>query len=76
MSLAQIVCLRTEWKSGECLQVLAIVCAELGQFDKATDWQTAAVNLGTEKDVKAKREQILERFRAKKTCRESPFHLR
>jgi tetratricopeptide (TPR) repeat protein len=76
ISLARTACLRTEWKAGECLQILAIVYAELGQFDEAIDWQTTAVELASERDVKAKREQVLEGFKAKRTFRQSLFTLK
>lgn len=76
ISLARVACLRTEWKSGECLQILAIVYAELAQFEEAVNWQTAAVELATERDVAAKRKQTLEGFKAKRTCRQSLFTLK
>ena len=43
--LARKACEVTEWKDRECLDAIAAAYAESGEFDKAIEWETKALDL-------------------------------
>jgi tetratricopeptide (TPR) repeat protein len=67
---AQKACELTEFKNGGYLDTLAAAYAEVGEFDKAVEWQEKALKAGDLpiKDVDAARKR-LEMFKAKKPYR-------
>lgn len=67
---ASKACELTDHKNGGYLDTLAAAYAELGQFDKAVEWQEKAIKVGDIpiKDMPAARER-LELFKAKKAYR-------
>ena len=48
--LATLVCEMTKWEDTKYLQTLAAAHAEAGDFDKAVEWQTNAIELAEEDD--------------------------
>jgi tetratricopeptide (TPR) repeat protein len=48
---AVFACDRTQWKQAEPVSVLAAAYAELGDFDKAIEWETKAIKLTTDKGL-------------------------
>lgn len=68
---ASKACELTEYKNGGYLDTLAAAYAEVGQFDKAVEWQEKALKVGDIpiKDVAAAQKR-LELFRAKKAYRD------
>jgi tetratricopeptide (TPR) repeat protein len=45
-------CDLSQWKQPETISVLAAAYAELGDFAKAVEWETKAVNMSTDKNAK------------------------
>jgi len=70
VEIAQRACELTGYKNGGYLDTLAAAYAELGEFDKAVEWQEKAIKAGDIpiKDLDAARKR-LELFKAKKPYR-------
>lgn len=70
LEAAKKACELTEYKNGGYLDTLAAAYAEVGEFDKAVEWQEKALKAGDipVKDLDAAR-QRLELFKAKKAYR-------
>jgi tetratricopeptide (TPR) repeat protein len=70
LEYAKKACELTEYKNGGLIDTLAAVYAELGEFDKAVEWQEKAIKAGDlpVKDVDAAKKR-LELFKAKKPYR-------
>ncbi len=67
---ARRACQLTEWKQPEILGALAAACAELGDFDKAVEWQTLAGTLVASDQKVADYESRLDLYRQGKPWRE------
>ncbi len=69
IELAERACELTEYKAAHILSTLAAGYAETGDYDKAIEWSTKAVELG-EGEVKQQLAAELESYRQKKPWRE------
>lgn len=70
---AKKACETTNWKSADFLDTLAAACAETGDFKKAVEWQTKAVERASEKqldDFQAR----LDLFKSRKPYRMQPVN--
>ena len=67
MQLAQRACELTEWKEHNLLDTLAAAYAQLGEFDRAIDYQTKAIELAPKKTSKQYRTN-LELYRVGQTA--------
>ncbi len=63
-------CELTDWKDHECLSSLAACHAEAGDFAKAVEWETKALEIARG-DWKKQHERNLETFRLNKTLRQA-----
>lgn len=65
-------CELTEYKKSHILSTLAAAYAELGQFDKAIEWSTKAVELGTKEEAEQidQLKEELKSYQEKKPWRE------
>ncbi|MFM9065470.1 MAG: hypothetical protein ACKOOI_20910 [Pirellula sp.] len=65
-------CELTEYKKSHILSTLAAAYAELGQFDKAIEWSTKAVELGTKEEAEQIQQlkEELKSYQEKKPWRE------
>ena len=64
-------CELSEWKQANHLGTLAAAYAEVGDFDKAVEWQEKANKLYTDADDRKKGEEWLKLFKEKKPYRET-----
>lgn len=67
---AQLACELSDWKDWSYVGTLAAAHAELGQFDKALEFATKALELAPE-ESKPELKQRIEQFQAKKPVRSS-----
>lgn len=58
LQLAQRACELSEWKEHNLLDTLAAACAQLGQFNRAIEYQTKAIDLAPEKTSKQYRANL------------------
>lgn len=58
LELAQKACEVTEYKQAHILSTLAAAHAELGDFDKAVEWSTKAVETGSEDQIEALKKEL------------------
>lgn len=72
LELGLEACELTEYKKPHILSTLAAAYGEVGEFDKAVEWATKAVELGTESNEPQldQLKQELEFYRMKKPWRE------
>jgi len=70
VELATRVCELTEWKYANPLDTLAAAYAEVGDFDKAVEWQEKASKLYTDADDRKKGEDRLKLYQQRKPYRE------
>lgn len=70
VKLARRACELTNWKDTETLETLAAAYAEVGEFDQAIEYQSKAISLADEKDIKDYR-QRLKLYRSGKPYRNS-----
>jgi tetratricopeptide (TPR) repeat protein len=66
---AVFACDRTQWKQAEPVSVLAAGYAELGDFDKAVEWETKAIKLTTDKGLQAELTATLKLYQQHKPFR-------
>jgi len=69
IELAEKACELSEYKLAHILSTLAAAYAETGDFDRAVEWSTKAVELGDENHGDALKKE-LESYKAKKPWRE------
>ncbi|HUY35397.1 MAG TPA: tetratricopeptide repeat protein [Pirellulales bacterium] len=73
LEFATEACKLTEWKRAIYLHTLAEACAELGDFEKAVEWQSKAIERSLDdKEFLAKAKSRLELYRSGKSWSESP----
>ena len=70
MELATHACELAEWKDANMLCTLAAANAEVGDFDKAVEWQEKANRLYTNADHRRKGEERLNLYKEKKPYRD------
>jgi tetratricopeptide (TPR) repeat protein len=76
LAFAQLACKLTDEKNLACLEILASVYAERGEFAQAVEWQKRAVDASTTKEGKAHFEKVLLAFQRKRTHWENPLRFR
>ncbi len=67
---ARRACQLTEWKQPDMLGALAAACAEVGDFEKAVEWQTMAVDLLVNDETTAEFNTRLELYVSRKPWRD------
>ncbi len=70
IELATRACELSEWKEAYKLGTLAAAYAEVGEFDKAIEWQEKANRLFTDAEDKKKGEERLKLYKDKKPYRD------
>ena len=71
VEIASKVCTLDNWKSAEYIDTLAASCAEQGNFDKAVEYQTQAIQKDYKKKYEGDFKKRLELYRRKKPYRSS-----
>ena len=66
VELATRACELAEWKDANMLATLAAAYAEVGDFDKAVEWQEKAIQLYANADDRKKGEERLKLYKEKK----------
>ena len=71
VELAARACGLAEWKDANMLATLAAAYAEVGEFDKAVEWEEKAIQLYANADDHKKGEEQLKLYKEKKPYRET-----
>ena len=71
VELATRACGLAEWKDANMLATLAAAYAEVGEFDKAVEWEEKAIQLYANADDRKKGEERLKLYKDKKPYRET-----
>ena len=71
VELATRACGLAEWKDANMLATLAAAYAEVGEFDKAVEWEEKAIQLYANADDCKKGEERLKLYKEKKPYRET-----
>jgi Flp pilus assembly protein TadD len=71
VELATRACEQTNWKDTTCIDTLAAACAEVGNFEKAVEWQDLVV-ARVSKSQRAKCQDRLELYKAGLPYRDGP----
>ena len=69
VELASHACELSDWKNANDLDTLAAAHAEVGNFDKAVEWQEKAIQLGTDKEKNQKYQERLRLYKEKRPYR-------
>ncbi len=67
---AELACELSEWKNWRCIGTLAAAHAELGDYDKAIEWQKRAIALTDNESDRREERKHLERFQTRWPLRE------